>query len=108
VKGAVMADPLGRLLLAGDPVEWWTNRTVIVNEGEPDWLTVSTFYSDGEDAPAVLGVVSGSWTPEIGARIPSGCRVVIRTHLDKAGDRYADEIRASLAGRCDVRRGRNS
>lgn len=103
VTGAVMADPLGRLLLAGEAVAWWTERTVIVSEGEPDFLTVATHYSDAsEQAPAVIGIVAGAWTAEIAARLPAGCRVVIRTHSDAAGDRYAEEIGSSLAGRCEL------
>lgn len=105
--GSVMADALGRLLLSGGDVEWWTDRSVIICEGEPDFLTVATHYGDSEGAPAVFGIVSGSWTPEIATRIPSGCLVVIGTHNDDAGERYAKYIRDSIGSRCSFRR-RNS
>jgi hypothetical protein len=102
--GAVMADPLARLLLAGQPVDWWTRRRVLIAEGEPDWLTMATHYGDDESTPAVLGVVASSWSAEIAARIPDGACVIIRTHADPAGQRYACEIGLTLAQRCRLLR----
>lgn len=73
-------------------------------EGVPDWLTWATGYSDGdEDAPAVLGLIPGSWSRELAERIRDGARVVIRQHPDAAGRGYASTITAFLASRCDVR-----
>jgi len=95
-----MADPLARLLLAGEVPFWWSRREVVISEGLPDFLSWATNYSDADtDAPAVFGVTSGSWTPELAARIPDGCRVLIATHLDKAGDRYAEKITATFQSR---------
>jgi hypothetical protein len=102
VGGAVMADPLGRQILAGADLGWWKARTLLIAEGEPDFLTLATWYGDDESAPAVLGVVSGSWTQAIADRIPDGTQVVIRTHMDEAGNRYADEIGVTLADRCPL------
>jgi len=102
--GAVMADPLARLLLEGKPVDWWTRRMVIIAEGEPDWLTVATHYGDDESVPAVLGVVASSWSSAIAARIPDGTHVIIRTHSDPAGQRYAREIGRTFDGRCVLSR----
>jgi hypothetical protein len=70
-------------------------RPVIVAEGEPDWVTLSVCYP----MSPVLGVYSGSWTSELAARIPLGSDLVVRTHKDDAGDRYAAEIMASVKGR---------
>jgi hypothetical protein len=99
VRGLVMADAGGRLLLEGAPPPG--AGRVIVAEGVPDFLTWGTHYGDAaEDAPAVLGVIAGSWTPAIAATIPRGWTVIIRTDLDPAGDKYAETIRASVAGRC--------
>lgn len=111
VAGLVMADALGReLLTTGRRPAWWPAEVpfrVVVAEGEPDFLTWATRWADSaEDAPAVLGVVAGSWTAELAARIPDGARVIVRTHADKDGDKYAANIRATLAGRCEVRRPR--
>ena len=53
--------------------------------------------------PTVEGV-SGSWQPEIAERIPTGCRIIIRTDSDTSGENYAEKIRASLADRCVILR----
>jgi hypothetical protein len=108
VAGLVFADGLARQLLRGDQTD---PTDVVVVEGVPDYLTWATRWGmDGalEDAPAVFGVVAGSWRgaqgQALGRRIPRGSRVVIRTHHDPAGDRYAEEIRKTLR-HCKVRRG---
>lgn len=114
LAGLVLADPLGLALLRGEREDEgvrWDGR-VVVAEGEPDFLS---FAGDPKRAAqavatrqthAVFGVVSGSWTPAIADRIPSGATVAVWTHLDTKGDQYAEVIRASIAGRCDVRRPR--
>lgn len=98
--GLVLADAGARCVLAGavddlpDPVR------VVVAEGEADFLTWATRWSDAaEDAPIVFGVSSGAWADAIAGRIPSSAQVVIRTHGDDAGDRYASSIVASLSSR---------
>jgi hypothetical protein len=107
----VLACPLARSVLAtGRAPAWWPAGEplrVIVAEGEPDWLSLVAHYSDAYDAaPAVLGLYSGSWSDELAARIPSGARVVVCTHADEAGEKYARLVHASLGRRCDVRRRR--
>jgi hypothetical protein len=98
-----MADPAGRRLLEGAPPPGLAR--VIVAEGVPDFLTWSAHYGDAaEDAPAVFGVIAGAWTLAIAATIPQGWTVIIRTHADAAGDKYAETIRATLAGRCLCKR----
>ena len=72
-----------------------------VAEGEPDFLTLATMYPE---AVAVIGTGSGSWTVEHANRIPPECRVVIRTHRDKAGDDYAARVLKSIGNRCEVYR----
>lgn len=105
IAGTIMADALGRMLLAsGAAPTWWTERVVLIEEGVPDFLTVATHYGDDENAPAVLGVLAGSWTCATAARIPDGCRVVVRTHTDMAGAKYAAAIGSSLVRRCEVLR----
>ncbi|MCG8421346.1 MAG: hypothetical protein MJE77_25795 [Proteobacteria bacterium] len=96
-----MADRNGWELLRSGTTE----RNVIIAEGVPDWLVWSLWAERaGPQAPAVLGVLSGSWTDELAARIPNQTRVLIRTHDDKAGHKYADKIAASLVDRCIVLR----
>lgn len=106
--GLVLACPLARQMLeVGAAPAWWPDHEpfrVIVVEGEPDFLTWSTRFSDADTtAPAVLGVVSGSWSAELAERVPGGARVIVRTHRDASGDRYARQVAESLGGRCDVR-----
>ena len=108
--GLVMADALGRKLLAtGRRPEGWPDAVplqIVVAEGEPDFLTWGTRFSDGNaTAPAVLGLVSGSWTSGIAGRLPDGARVIVRTHLDEPGEKYARAVHESLRGRCTLLRG---
>lgn len=103
VKGLVLADPLAQQLLGGVSPTWWQPRQVIVAEGEPDWLLWALRQPEAdEQGPAVLGVESGAWSPQIAARIPTGASVVVRTHHDEPGRRYAQQIAASLHGRCRI------
>lgn len=88
--GCVFADWRALELLRGNAT---APTTIVVAEGESDFLRVAT-----DDAPpeivhgAVLGIVAGSITPALGRRIPDGSRVVIATDDDKAGDAYAREL----------------
>jgi hypothetical protein len=101
--GLVLACPFARRMLAGDAKP----ERVLVVEGEPDFLTVATRFSDAdESAPAVLGVVSGAWSADVAARVPNGALVGVWTHADRSGDGYARQVAETLAGRCAVRRGR--
>ncbi len=71
---------------------------VIVCEGEPDFLVRSVVNS----GDIVIGVLSGSWHRGFAQRVPFGAEVIVRTHLDAAGDRYADEITRSVRDRAQV------
>lgn len=94
--GLILANRDGVELLKG---ESGPGRILFV-EGEPDWLTWSL-----QAAFPVFGVLSGAWTPEHAAKVPLGSEILIRTHNDKAGDKYADQIVDSLKGKClQVRR----
>ena len=39
---------------------------------------------------------------ELAARVPGKTRVVVRTHADEAGRRYAAQVIETLKNRCDV------
>lgn len=101
MAGLVMACPVARNLLqtgqspSGGPFD------VVITEGEPDFLTHAT-RSEGSAAPAVVGVVASAWSSAVADRLPGDARIVIRTHRDAAGDRYAADIRSSLADRVPV------
>jgi hypothetical protein len=72
-------------------------RRLLVVEGEPDFLTHATRTYD-----AVIGLMSGSWSSKFADTVPGGSEVVVRTHHDKAGDRYARAVIDSLRLRCLV------
>ena len=99
LAGLVLADSLGQLLLSGKP----RGNGLVVAEGDPDFLALGTWWGDADElAPAVLGVVSGSWnesTAELAAKVPDGCRVRLFTDPDAAGDGYAAKIYRSLRDR---------
>ncbi|HZH04383.1 MAG TPA: hypothetical protein VEY30_11405, partial [Myxococcaceae bacterium] len=107
-RGLFMADALARAALAGTVLgdgtpaaEALRQRGLVITEGEPDFLTWATRWSDAnEDAPAVIGVSAGSWTAELAERIPQGCSVAVRTHTDAAGDAYANAIIRSISSKC--------
>jgi hypothetical protein len=104
--GLILACPFARGLLGGLTCEFAEVPSIVITEGEPDFLTWATSFSDAnEAAPVVLGIVAGAWTAEFAARIPSGTRVILRTHHDTAGDRYAADIATSLRS-CAVVRSR--
>jgi hypothetical protein len=110
--GLVMADGLGRALLAsGKRPDFWPQALplrIVIAEGEPDFLTWGTAFSDGDEtAPAVIGVVSGSWNARIAERVPDGSRVIVWTDHDLAGEKYAVSIRETLSTRCTVLRARS-
>lgn len=109
--GLILANQLGQHLLrtASSPSSWPQEvpLRVVITEGEPDYLTWATRFPDADPiAPAVLGVVMGSWTEAMASRIPSGARVTIRTDHDDTGERYAALIYRTLTGRCTVLRPR--
>lgn len=103
LAGLILACPTARSMLAGLIPAWHSPASplrVAITEGEPDFLTRATRVSDAsERPPAILGVVAGAWGDALAARIPDGARVLIRTHEDGAGDRYAADIKESLSGR---------
>jgi hypothetical protein len=88
--GCVMANPLALGMLRGQvsPVG------LEIVEGEPDFLTACLAYDR-----AVIGINSGSWCDEIARRVPNGTKVIINTHHDEAGERYADQVVATLGNR---------
>ncbi|HEX2873568.1 MAG TPA: CHC2 zinc finger domain-containing protein [Polyangiaceae bacterium] len=92
--GLVLANYLGARLLRGEPAP----KRIVIVEGEPDHLVRSIA---SPDLP-VIGVLSGSWHPGYAERIPWGAEVVIRTHNDQAGDRYAEQIITTIRQRARV------
>lgn len=73
---------------------------IIVTEGEPDFLSASSkwFYIP------VMGLISGTWSADFAAKIPLGSEVVVMTHHDKAGDKYAEIVKSTVKNRAVVLR----
>lgn len=111
LKGAVLANCLGQLLLSGgllgdgSPAAELVRRAgVVFAEGEVDFMGWSTKASDSNEmAPAVFGIGNGWWTDELASRVPAGTTVTIRADDDSAGRTYALAIGQSLYPRCTVR-----
>jgi hypothetical protein len=72
-------------------------RKLVVVEGEPDFVTAAMKLPD-----AVIGVISGSWDEYFAEQVPSGTQVIVATHNDDAGDRYAEGVIKTLGERCPV------
>ncbi len=114
VRGAVFADLVARHMLAGTSIggvpyaEWTAALDVVVVEGEPHFWwqasrngagwgpAVGTVLGAPPRWMATVGVINGSWTKDLAARIPSTAVVHLATHDDEAGNRYAAEIAATL------------
>ena len=89
----------GAVLLNAAAVAWWRDGAEVdavwIAEGEPDWATATLAGLASGLRVAVVGIYSGAWAPEMGARC-EGLRVGILSDRDKAGARYAADIRRSL------------
>jgi hypothetical protein len=83
--------------LALDMVRGGYPGRLVVCEGEPDAVVHMV-----RGSYAVIGITSGSWTQAIADRIAFGSEVIIRTHRDAAGDKYAAHITATLGKRVEV------
>lgn len=75
-------------------------RRITICEGEPDALVRMV----ANPLDAVIGIMSGSWSDAFASKIPYGSEVIVRTHLDKAGEKYADKMVESLRDRAIVSR----
>jgi hypothetical protein len=93
----VLANRAGVDMLRGNPV----GSRVVITEGEPDWCVWSAKNAN----EPVIGIGSGSWTQAFADRVPYGAEVTIRTHLDVAGEKYAQAIVKTLSARAgEIRR----
>ncbi|MCB9597532.1 MAG: toprim domain-containing protein [Sandaracinaceae bacterium] len=90
-RGLVLACPQARAMLGGG-----VPGRLVVAEGELDLLTAATEPAADWSS---LGVLTGSWSPELSSRIPRGSVVVIATDLDPAGERFAAQICEGLGVR---------
>lgn len=111
-RGLVMMNGLARGMFAGlaaalehvaDVSRSTTRPALVIVEGLPSFLAWCADASDADEhAPAVVGILNGSWAAEHAARVPDGTRVVVDTDQGDAqgdGDRYAAQIVATFAAR---------
>ncbi len=87
--GLVLADRLGWYALKGQETGQPFPSVLWIVEGEPDWLAASLAVPGGH---GVIGIGSGGWTKETAEKCCSVRIVMIGTHADEAGDRYAEEV----------------
>ena len=100
-RGYVMANPGAvEVLESSRWPEGHAWRTVIIAGGAVDFLQWASTVASA--APAVFGLVTGSWTGRIASRIPEGSRVIVRAHANPITERYALLITQHLKGRCEV------
>ena len=101
-RGLVMANRIGREMLRTgrlpDPPAW---STAVVVGGAADFLEWASSFPTW-NAPVVLGMVPGTWTPELAARIPSETRVIVRVFRNPITERYAHRLQLLLGQRCEV------
>ena len=76
----------------------------MILEGEPDFLLAAVHPHPSPTA--VIGIVSGSWSPAFVERFPMECVVGVWSDQDPAGERYALQVFNSLRARCHPRRWR--
>jgi hypothetical protein len=66
--------------------------SLMIVEGEPDFLVRATLNND----EAIVGLMSGSWHQGFADKLPHGSEILLRTHLDRAGDKYAADVTHSV------------
>lgn len=96
-----MADARGRALLMGDAGEL---EAVVVVEGLTDMLATSLRVERKGQRRAVLSVTAGSSSAFARVRWPADVPCFLATDDDKAGEKYATEVRAALPAAVEVRR----
>lgn len=90
-SGLVFANNKAVGALFGHAVDGW-----IIAEGSPDFLTWCEWLSVRCNNIAVLGIGSGSWNKGFAEKINKSDKIIIATHNDDAGHKYADEITKTL------------
>jgi hypothetical protein len=114
-RGLIMAATFGRQLLVSGPVRGLhrtENFRLTVFEGEVDFLRGAASGADCELSDAVsacgfrgaVGIVSGSFTRDIAARVPRHTTIVLATDDDAQGDKYASDITALVGTKANYER----
>ena len=86
-SSGVLANDLWRRAMLGQA----RPASIVVCEGEPDWLSALVAWPHA----AVAGIVTGHWPRDLGTCIGRDAEVLVTTDDDDAGARYAYQIEAS-------------
>lgn len=117
-RGLVMAGTIGRQMLVTGRDGYFHSHEpfrLTIHEGEIDMLRAVSLGADCDLDPrpgeyraagfrGVLGIFSGSFTPDIAYRVPSRSVVVLATDDDAQGDAYAAKIQELLGDRVTYER----
>jgi hypothetical protein len=102
IEGMVFANPIGRYVLAGVGRDAWTWRTIILTAGPDDYLQWAAALAASDEGPAVIGIADGHWSKLLAARVPDGCRVIVRGDTNPAVAQLAPHVVEALGARCEV------
>lgn len=115
-RGLVLADSLARHVVKSGLPSWWdagVSLTLVLAEGEPDWLTISTCraaLSDSGHGLSCIGLLNGALPADLVPRIPTGTKVIIAEQTDEkrndgqptAAEQYTARILKTLQPRADA------
>lgn len=90
--GLVVANGVAVDVLRGEAA---TPPHIVIAEGEVDALT----WAHEHPTAAVFGIFAGAWTGDFARALPAGVPVLLATHHDPDGDRYAAKVIGSLTPR---------
>ena len=101
-KGLLFANRRARLLLAAGSVPpGFVQHDLLIVESAVSFLRRAA-ATDPDPAPAVIGVLPGTWSSTVAAHIPVGTRVTVIAREDTSSPTSFPMIVADLRGRCDV------
>jgi hypothetical protein len=81
-------------------------KTLLIVEGAPDFLSSSSYFGDANEDTIVIGVLPGSWTPAFSNALSPAMHIIVATHEDQAGERYAKTIEQTLTPGTQITRWR--
>lgn len=101
-SGLLFADAAGRSLLLGRPPA--ALEAIVLVEGLTSTISMALSAMELRRRVAILGGVSGSWSALTEVAWPAGVPGFVAVDRDQAGERYSQEIRASLPAAISLRR----
>ena len=71
-------------------------RTLLIVEGAPDFLSSSSYFGDANEDTIIISILPGSWSREFANKLPAKLKIIVATHEDQAGEKYANAIEQTL------------